>query len=98
MRAGSGYGAISALRMGMNSMVSPSPTSKCTMAPTDVAAGGIEFDAGERGHEFHLREAAGTRFLLAVLEQQSSDAAAGAGGIDKEGANLGGLGARVECR
>src|ERR1700736_5280833 len=62
----------------------------------DVAAGGIEFDAGERRHQLRSRKPMSARFVFAVLEQHRSDTAAGAGRIDKKRANLRGLGAWIE--
>src|SRR5882724_7472675 len=64
----------------------------------DVAAGGIEFDAGERRHELHLRKPMGARFVLAVFEQQRPDTAAGVLRVDEKRSNLGRLSAWVEHR
>src|SRR5580658_5791602 len=63
-----------------------------------VAARGIELDAGESRHEFHMAKTAGARLILAMLEQQRTDAAARLARIDEEGADLRGLGVRIESR
>ena len=98
MRAGGGYGATSTLRMGMNSMDSPESDVEMHHGRADVAAGGIELDAGERRHEFHSRKSTGARFALAVFEQERADTAARVLRIDEKRANLRRLGAWIEHR
>src|SRR5271169_2202965 len=61
-----------------------------------VAASGIELHAGECRHEFHVREPKASRLALAMLQQHRADAAARVAGIDKERANLCGLGFWIE--
>ncbi len=62
--------------MGMNSMVSPDPTSKCNHGGAGVAARGVQLHAGKRRHELDLRESMVSRLGLAMLEQHRADAAA----------------------
>ncbi len=79
-------------------MVSPDPTSKCNRGCAGVAARGVQLDAGQRRHELDLRESVCARLVLAVIEQQRADAAAGMARIDEEGADFRGLSFRIEGR
>ncbi len=58
----------------------------------------IEWDTGERGHQFELTEARIERGGLACLHEQRADAAPSKRGGDEEGANACGVGAWVEER
>src|ERR1700688_4359493 len=64
----------------------------------DVAAGGIEFDARERRHEFHLGKPMGACFVLAAFEQNRPNTAAGVLRIDEKRSNLRRLSAWVKHR
>ena len=62
----------------------------------NVAVAAIEGDTGQSGAHFEAGEAFGLSGLLAQLEDAGADAAPRPGGMNEEGANFGGVGARIE--
>src|ERR1700722_2541049 len=67
------------------------PDIELNLGSSDISPGGIKLDARKRGHQFNTGEPAHACLLLAMLQQQGTDAAAGMIGVDEEGADLGRL-------